>query len=197
MSGSTSRWLSSAVLTLDRWLCRRQQVYEFTDDPQCLFRIQCVCSEDSVYLADGTCVHIGQPVLALHLWNGHVPRISRHGPDLAWAHRADRAVGHSLRALARYLKEHPQLDDIVAIRGDMLLGGTRQGKQFKRIAARHGFESMNQGAKPSGALHLLGDTILVAMLVSATNPRALRSAPLRLARTRIWLSRTALEKYLD
>lgn len=62
------------------------------------------------------------------------------GPSLAWARRADRALKTSLRALAGYLAEHPGLNDIVAICGDMRLGSGRQEIQFARLAVRYGFE---------------------------------------------------------
>jgi hypothetical protein len=169
-------WARSAVFALDQWPRRRQGVHEYSEDPRCLFRIQCVRSDASLALSDGTRVHAGCRVLALHLWNEHIPPMGRKGPDLAWARRIERAVPVSLRALAHYLARHPDLADIVAIYGDMRLGGDRQSGQLLRIAARYGFETC--GGSPAdrrGLWHRIGDTTLVFMLASATNAVALRN----------------------
>jgi hypothetical protein len=184
------------IFALDRWLCRWQHLCEFTDEPQCLFRIQCIRSNEALKLPDGTCVGPGHRVIALHLWNAHVPRMGGQGPSLGWARRVDRAVGASLRALAAHLAANPALSDVVAICGDMRLSGDEQSAQFLRIAARYGFESIGRQVDRRGMLHRIGDTILIVMLMSATNARALRSAPLRLTNARVWLSRAMLERYL-
>jgi len=187
--------MRSYIFALDQWLCRWQHFYEFTDDPQCLFRIQYLRSDDALQLTDGTCVRPGGRVIAVHLWNEHVPLMGCQGPSLAWARRVDRAVEASLRALAGYLAQHPGLSDVVAICGDMRLSGDAQSTQFLRIAARYGFESIGRQVDRRGILHRIGDTILIAMLMSATNARALRRAPLRLTNARVWLSRAMLETY--
>jgi hypothetical protein len=187
--------MRSYILALDQWLCRCQNVHEFTDDPQCLFRIQCLRCDDTLSLADGTQVRRGRRVIALHFWNEHMPLMGCEGPSLAWARRVDRAVGASLRALASYLAEHPGLGDIVAICGDMHLSDERQSAQFVRIAARYGFETIARQVDRRGVLHRIGDTILMLMLMSATNARALRRAPLRAKSARVWLSRAMLQKY--
>jgi glycosyltransferase 2 family protein len=187
-------WMQGAVFALDRWLCRWQTVYEFTDDPRCLFRIQCVRLDAAVELADGTCAHAGSRILALHLWNEHVPLMGRGGPTLAWACRADRAVRSSLRELAGYLAAQPALGDIAAIRADMRVSGPSQAVQFARLLARYGFEALPGQADRRGVLHRIGDAILILMLVSVTNPLALRTAALRLVGVRLWLSRAVLER---
>lgn len=186
---------SDAVFALDDWLRQRFGVYEFTDDPQCLFRIQCLCSDDAVELADGTRVRRGDHLLALHLWNEHIPLMGRGGPSLAWARRFDRAVQVSMRALAGYLAEHDELSDVGAICGDVYLGNAMQAAQFARIASHYGFESVGLQIDRRGLLRRVGDAIFMVMLVSATNTRALRSAPLRLRGARLWLSRGVLERY--
>jgi hypothetical protein len=190
---SATAWLYSAVFTLDRWLRRRQGVYEYTVHPECLFRIQCVRVEGALEFADGTSVAPGSRALALHLWNEHVPVMGQGGPTLAWARKTSRAIHASLCELARYLGEHPELDDICVIYGDMRVSGT-QAARLAQIVARYGFETVSDNVDGRGLLRRLGDGLLVMMLVSVTNPLALRSAVLRHSNVRIYLSRAVLEE---
>jgi hypothetical protein len=185
--------MQAAVFALDRWLCRRTGVYEFTDDPRCLFRIQCVRLEAAVQLTDGTRVRPGGRVLGLHLWNEHVPRMGRRGPTLAWACQIDHGMRRSLRELAGYLALRRDLADIGAICADMRFNGNSQPGQPARLLARYGFEAIPGATDHRGALHRIGDAIFIGMLVSVTHPLALRRAAPRLGNVRMWLSRAVLE----
>jgi hypothetical protein len=188
-------WMQTAVFSLDRWLCRHTGVYEFTSDPQCLFRIQCVRLDAALELTDGTRVPAGGRVLSLHLWNEHVPRMGHRGPTLAWACRTDRAMRRSLQALAEYLAaQPPPLRDIAALCADMRVNGSSQPGQLARLLARYGFEAIPGDRDRRGMLHRIGDAILIVMLVSVTHPLAPRSAALRLRNVRLWLSRAVLEQ---
>jgi hypothetical protein len=188
-------WLERAVFTLDRWLRRREGIYEYSTDPRCLFRIGLGKADQDVTLADGTEIRAGDPLLMLHLWNENVPAMGKHGPSVAWARQISRALHTSLRELARYLHQRVELDDVVALYGDMHLGSARQAAQLSRIVARYGFEAVDDhGAGRPGALHRLGKHILITLLVAATNPVALRSTVLRRYHKRIFLSRAALER---
>jgi len=42
------------IFALDRWLRRRQGVFEYTHDPECIFRIQLQRLRSEVVLSDGT-----------------------------------------------------------------------------------------------------------------------------------------------
>ena len=187
-------WPSAAVFALDRWLRRRQDIYEFTNHPQCLFRIQCARAECAFELTDGTVVRPGSRLLTLHLWNEHVPHIGPRGPTLAWAHQMNRAIRMSLGELARYLRGQQDLQDIAAIRGDLRVSGAEQAKQLARIVARYGFETATGEFDSRGVLHRIGDALLVMMLVLVTNPPALQAAPFRYSNMRIYLSRAVLEE---
>jgi len=192
---SSPGWLESAVFTLDRWLRSRNGIYEFTDDPQCLFRIDVAEADHSFALADGTLVHAGDPIVRLHLWNEHFPPMGRGGPSMAWARQVSRALHASLRALAQYLQQQSVLDDVVALAGEMHLASVEQSAQLARILARYGFEMLrdDEGERLS-AVHRFGRWILIFLLVAATNPVALRSTVLRRYRRRVVLSRLALAR---
>jgi hypothetical protein len=188
-------WVERAVFTLDRWLRRREGIYEFSTDPRCLFRVGLGSADQDLTLADGTEIHAGDPLLMLHLWNENMPAMGKDGPTVAWARQVSRAVHHSLRELARYLHQRVELDEVPAIHGDMHLGSSRQAWQFARICSRYGFEAADdyETARQS-ALHRLGKSILIVLLVAATNPVALRTTVLRRYHKRVFLSRAALAR---
>jgi hypothetical protein len=184
-----------AVFGLDRWLRQRQGVYEYSDDPRCLFRVQRTAAECDVMLGDGTHIRQGAPVLNLHLWNEHVPPLGPNGFCIAWAREATRRVELSMYGLVRHLKWTRALDDIVALRGDMRLGTAEKSGQFARIAARYGFEpagTASEGFTP-GTLKRFAENVFICLLVLATNPAALRLPVLRRDHKLVYLSRTALE----
>jgi hypothetical protein len=187
-------WMQAGVYALDRWLCRRLGLFEFTDDPRCLFRIECLRLDTAVELTDGTRVPAGGRVLAVHLWNEHVPRMGRRGPTLAWACQINHAMCRSLRQLAGYLAMRPDLGDIAAICVDMRFNGNSQPGQPTRLLGRYGFEAIPGETDGRSTLHRIGDAIFILMLVSVTHPLALRRAAPRLGKVRMWLSRAVLER---
>jgi len=187
-------WLWQAVFALDRRLRRRYGIYEFCSRSDCLFRVQRGRADRTIMLSDGACARPGDPVLTLHFWNEHMPPMGRRGPSVGWARHASRALDGSMAELAQYLARRPDLAAVRVLYGDMRLGNARQTRQFKRIIARYGFEPA-QPDRRQGTLHVLGDVILVLLLVLATNPIALRSAPLRRYRRRVYLSRAVLEAW--
>jgi YkoP domain len=192
--GSGLPWLEHAIFALDGWLRRRQGIYEFTRDPSCMFRVGLRCADQTLRLSDGTLVRAGDPVLELHLWNENIPAMGLDGPTVAWAHQVSRAIHSSLRALADYLDRQPALDGVKAVCGDMQLGSPRQTEQLAHIVARYGFEAVDDKCGRRGTLHRFGKSLLIFLLVMATNPIALRSAILRPYHKRVFLSRSTLER---
>jgi hypothetical protein len=191
--GAASAWLESAVFSLDRLLRRYWGVYEFSSSPKCLFRVSRARAEQSWWLADGTEIRAGAPIVEIHLWNEHMPAMGKGGPTIAWARQFNRRMKNSLSELARYLEQTPELREVVAICGDMHLGRGQQREQLARIMGRYGFVTVDTCARP-GALHRLGKTILITLLVLATNPAAFRSTFLRRQHTRLLLARGTLEQ---
>jgi hypothetical protein len=185
--------IGPAVFALDRWLRRRQGSYEFSTRPGCLFRIEPCTADRRIVLSDGTCALPGDPVINLHLWNEHIPRMGRRGPTVGWARQISHALDSSLAELSFYLSRRPDLAGVRVLYGEMSLATRRQTGRFQRLMARYGFE---EGVHPEpdrrGSLRRLGDTILVLLLVLATNPVSLRRA-LRRYRSCIYLSRSALD----
>ncbi len=188
-------WVEHAVFGFDRWLRQHQGVYEYSDDSLCMFRVQRGRADCDLSLNDGTRVREGDPVLNLHLWNEHIPAIGPTGISMNWAREMTRRVELSMYALTRHLKWTRDLDDIVAIRGDMRLGTAEQNGQLARVAAHYGFEPASSGPAVfgPGMLKLLAENVFICFLVLATNPAALRLPVLRRSHKLVYLSRAALE----
>jgi hypothetical protein len=188
-------WFEHTVYALDRFLRRRQGIYEYTTHAQCLFRIERSRAEHRFTLADGTHIRTGDRILKLHLWNEHIPPMAAEGPTVAWGLEVCRAIGVSLSELVRYMRLRSELDDVPAVCGDMYLGSPSQGDQFARIVARYGFETLPRGAcwRPT-VLHRLGENMLIVLLVLVTNPVVLRQSALRPFHRRVFMSRGVLER---
>ncbi|MEJ2374949.1 MAG: hypothetical protein P8Y53_02150 [Pseudolabrys sp.] len=190
---SSGALLEHAVFGLDRWLRRWHGVYEYTDDPICMFRVNRCEAERALSLADGTRIHPGDPILNLHLWNEHMPPMPHDGATVAWARQMRSAIDTSLRELADWLSHRADHADIAALRADMRLGTVAQTQQLIRIAARYGFEPMDCRAE-SGSLRDFGENILMYLLVLAANPAAIRTDVLRRDHALVYVSRAALER---
>lgn len=184
------------IFGLDRWLCRRFGIYEYSGRPDCLFRVELGRADEPVRLSDGLQVKVGDPLLELHLWNEHVPPMGRR-PSVAWGRRTARMMDASLRQLARHVAQSGECRTAVALRAQMRLRTGRQSAQLASIFRRFGFEAVpHSRAERPGPLRVLGENILVALLMLAANPVSLRSGVFRRNCTRVIISRDAfLRRY--
>ena len=102
------------VLFIDRLLRRRLGVYEFSDDPDCLLRLQITKAPHTLRLPDGV-VEEGEPVLGLHLWNDRMRPIPAGGPDLTWGLWLRRNFERSLHLAGREMRRDPRLKRVRAV----------------------------------------------------------------------------------
>lgn len=181
------------VYELDGRLRQRQGVFEYTSDPDCLFRIQRASAATHVELSDGTQIDPGDPILDLHLWNEQMPEMDRE-ITMAWARQLSRAIQTSLRELASYLAHHPELDDVVALRADMRLGSSERTERLTHLSARYGFEKVDEPPAQDGLLHQFGENIFLFLLLVATNPASLRTPVFWRDHTIAYLSRKVVEE---
>lgn len=188
-------WLGSSVFRLDDVLRKLQHVYEYSDHPDCLFRVQRAKAAADVKLADGVRVRKGDPILNLHLWNEHMPRLDPGGMDFRWARLIGREIAASLERLARHMAEDLSYDDIVALRAEMRFGTADQNVRIVRLSTRYGFESVKMSDDERyGAVRELGENALVLMLALAANPGAARFCGLRHDCALIYMSRANLDR---
>jgi hypothetical protein len=188
-------WLKRLVFALDRWLRRRQGVFEYASTRECLFRIHLAEAEHHLRLRDGTDISPGDPILILHLWNENMPAIGDEGPTVVWGRRFGRAIDASLGELASFLRRRPDLNGISAIRMEMALGTADRNKQSVRILGRYGFEpAPGPDGAEAGYFHRLGHNALILLLILAANPNAARGSIFRRERAVVYLSRAVLER---
>jgi hypothetical protein len=194
--GSTTLWLGAILDVLDSRLRLRHGVIEYTHHPYCLFRIELIRSSDDVVLSDGVHVRTDDRLISLHLWNEQFPAFPSSGPTLAWARRVNRAFDISLRDLAQFLGSRPDLNDVVAICGNLPFEPTERSDQLVRVVGRFGFEriAVNDSQSLRRRMHWLGENILISMMVLAHNPAALRTATLWRDRILVFLSRQTLQR---
>ncbi len=190
------RWLAQAVAVLDAGLRRRQAVFEYTQNPACVFRLDVSPVGQPLVLRDGTRVVAGQRIARLHFWNEQVPAVPRTGATIGWGRRMRRAIATSLHELASFLAARPEFNDVTVICAHAPSGTKNQTEQLARIMARYGFEAIVQSGQTSigERLHRFGENILISLIILAHNPGALRYDTLRRVRLPIYLSRRMLEK---
>lgn len=189
-------WLAGLLFAFDVRQRRRQAVFEYSRNPACIFRLDICRARRLLTLRDGTRVGVGERVARLHFWNEHVPLLPADGATIGWARRMQRAIAISLRELARYLAEQPDLVDIAVICGDVPSATKSQSGQLARIMAYYGFETIAEPEYLSlgERLHRLGENILISLIVLAHNAGALRADTLLRVRVPIYLSRRMLER---
>jgi hypothetical protein len=187
--------LSAFVSMIDRTLRLRQEIFEYSDCPRCVFRVQLATASCDIALADGTFIYAGSRLINLHLWNEHVPPFPPQGPTLGWARRMCRDCETSLEELAAFIASNPALADVVAAGGKMMFGSTAQTELVAQFAERYGFvHAIDTAARHSMAerLHLVGENILISMIVISHNPAALRTDWLRRDRVPLYIRRSEL-----
>lgn len=166
-------------------------VYEFTDDPACVFRIGLGKTRAPLSLADGTRIDAGETVGTLHFWNEHLPRYTGDGPSFAWARAMRAQVAGSLGTLADYVESEGAWSDVRAFRAEAALS-SRGSSQSHRVIQRYGFEEVAADRSLLRRAHDFGDDFLLWGLARAFNPAALPRLPFLRHHRELWISRSSL-----
>jgi len=186
--------LNALVSIIDKTLRARQEIFEYSNCRNCIFRIQLAVAADDIALSDGTHLRAGSRLINLHLWNEHVPPFPSRGPTLAWARRMSHDLELSLEELAAFVASSPALDGVAAIGGQMMFGSTEQTELVAHVAERFGFvRAVDPPSRHSIAerLHLLGENILISMIVISHNPAAFRTDCFSRERVPVYIQRSA------
>lgn len=180
--------MRTLIRAFDAFLRRASGLFEYTDRPACLLRLQRARTKRALPLPGGN-VPAGAPVLLIHLWNEHVPPIPADGADMAWAARTYRLFVGSLREVAGLLASDPAYGDVQAVGGATALiplpGETATGGFIRHM----GFTTFPYG----GALGRFGEfweNLYTWGIMWAYNMPSLEGKNLlRLHRHEMWMSR--------
>jgi hypothetical protein len=111
-------WPFRAGVRLIEFLLRKSlHIYEFTDDPECIIRIQLTTAPHSVDFGSWK-ISKGETVLAIHAWNERMPKLPSEGATLAWAVRLRRLAIHSFEKVAEELQKGGKYSQVQAIYGE-------------------------------------------------------------------------------
>jgi hypothetical protein len=187
------------VRALDALLRRRQGIFVFSDDPDCIFRLSLAAARAPMSFADGTRVAPGDPLVVIHFWNERLPPVPPGGPDLHWARTMHRQAVASLRLLARFLAQRADLAGVRACGADAAGFLTGEALDTGGVFPRLGFEMQRPHARagPWSRFVEFWENLYSWMLVWAYNPSTLRGkTPRTLERFGLWISRpTLLTRY--
>jgi hypothetical protein len=168
-------------------------VFEFCDDEDCLLRLQ-ITRAPHLLSFPGQEVGAGESVLALHLWNEHLPALPEAGPDLAWARRTQRLFIRSLRAAAAQMRLDPRMASVRAVGGITVLffPGDRSGGIL--FIQRLGFTVMPYH-QPLGRFGEFWENFYTWWIMWTYNPVSLRHRQLfQLRRSEFWMP---VEEFLN
>ena len=184
----------AAIRCVEQVLRHSSGVHEFTDDPECVFRIALRAAKRPLTLGDRTLVRHGDTIAELHLWNEQLPQIPRCGAGIAWGATTERRVRRSFSLLAAYLAVH---HDIVAVRGEAAFGCQMERHQSLRLARRFGFEFIESDTTRLRRLHHACEDVLIWGLTWAFNPFGLAGKAFQRERYCLWASRAGFSRRWD
>jgi ceramide glucosyltransferase len=190
--------LARAVRRLDAHLRRKQGIFEFSDSPRCVLRVNVAPAEADLAFSDGTEVHAGEPVGVIHLWNEHLTTIPSGGADLRWAITLRKATEFSLGELAKAARYDPRLREVKAFGGTAGFVSRAGVAQVAKMASRFGFDWVPDRRRRSAfrRVHDFFENFLTLGLQWAFNPAGLRGKGFIRPREPLWMSRDALmERY--
>jgi hypothetical protein len=182
------RIMRAFVRSIDRHLRKRFDIFEYSTEDNCIFRIRIDHTERDLALPHET-VAAGEPVLELHFWNEHLLPVPEGGHNIRWAVGVRRALMASCRMLAACLEEDPRMAGPRAVGGITPLFAAGDGSGWERIFARLGFV-MQPHQNPSGRFAEFWERVYAWMVmrtfaVGSGPPPKLES----IRRTNFWISR--------
>jgi hypothetical protein len=179
--------MRAVVRSIDILLRKSQGIYEFTDDPECILRIQLKRATHAVTLR-GKEILKGEPVLAVHAWNERMPKVPEEGPTLEWALRLRRMVIHSFRGVVKELLHDQQYSQVRAVCGESSLFSFTDHTGGTRLMQHLGFTVLPYH-QPLGRFGEFWENLFSWWMMWTFNDPSLHSRSFwRLQRTEIWMN---------
>jgi YkoP domain len=178
--------MRALIRHFDAWLCRAYGVFEFSDDENCVLRLQVTRAPHTLHL-NGQVVDAGASVLALHLWNEHIPPMPPAGTDLAWAALMKRLLIQSFRSVATQMRCDPRLASVRAVGGVMALLSPAEHPAGMYLMRRLGFTVMPYHS-PLGHFGEFWENLYSWWIMWTFNAASLQHRQLvHLCRTEVWM----------
>ena len=170
------------------WVLRKTNgVFEFCDDPDCVFRVSIGVSKYPLQLPDGE-IPAGTKVLEVHFWNEHMPPMRSDGSVIGPAVKLRRKVASSAQRMAEAMQNDPRLSGVKAVGGVTPLFIPGDNSAADGIFRRLGF-SVTPHQNPLGRFMEFWEEVYAWFLMWAftlgnQNRRSLRG----LRRSDFWIS---------
>jgi hypothetical protein len=174
------------IRQLDRTLCRRLGIFEFSGSPDCVFRARLLPAPHPLAVPGGM-VAAGEPVLELHLWNERIPPLPGTGASMAWAARGARLMRTSLNELAQLVSDDRRFAGVAAVGGSTWLFSGDGGLGGSTVLERMGFQVCEHPVRGVTGLseRLYGWALMWSYNPVSACPGRLRS----MRRTTFWATR--------
>ncbi len=178
--------MRAAVRTLDRYLREKLNVIEFSDDPDCLFRIRSTTAYRDLPLPDGE-VKKGEPVAEIHWWNEHIPSVSDDALDLKWAVTMRRKLVVTHQEMAQQVLHNPNWKNFKAIGATTALFPASQDT-WRRKMKRLGYIVLPH-KNPQGRFVEFWEGVWAWMIWRTYQSGTLRIlSPFQISRSDFWMS---------
>jgi hypothetical protein len=179
--------MQAVIRWIDSLLRKSQGIYEFTDDPECILRIQLKRASHPVTIGNEGILK-GDAVLAVHAWNEHMPKVPIEGLTLEWALWMRRLVIHSFRGVAKEMRQNHQYLQVRAVCGESALFSFTDHSGGTRLMQHLGFTVLPYH-RPLGSFGEFWENLFSWWLMWTYNDVSLQSREFwRLQRTEIWMA---------
>jgi hypothetical protein len=185
--------LRALIRRFDAWLSHVESVEPFTNDPNCVIRLQ-VASVAHTLTLPGAMIPRDANVLLLHAWNERMPAIPPEGPDLAYGLRFHRLLFTSLKFVAQHILADPALQAVQAVGGVTAHVSLKEADGGRAMLEQLGFTIMPYH-RPFGAFGEFWENFYTWWLMWTFNPVSTRHRKLwDLQRTEFWMTKEAFLK---
>jgi len=187
--------MRALIRGFDTWLCRRNRIFSFCTDPDCVLRLQFSPAPHAMQI-EGMTISRGKTVLAMHIWNDHLPHVPPEGADFRWAVKTLRMYRYSLHLAARYVGQNASLPTFHAVMGQTSLFPPPAQISSSHPMQRFGFTVIPYRG-PLGRFGEFWENFYAWWLIWAYNPvSALHWNIFKAHRSEIWMTaQTFMKRY--
>jgi hypothetical protein len=178
--------LRAGVRWIDHLLSKSQGITPISQDPDCILRIQLGRSSHIVTLSNEIILR-GDPILALHMDNEHMPGLPHAGANLDWALKLRRQVVYSFRQVAKVIRPDGRYAYVRAIYGASTLFSFTDHIGGLRMMQHLGFTVLPYH-RPFGRFGEFWENLFSWWLMWTYNQPSLHNRQFsNLQRTEIWM----------